>query len=197
MKNNLEKNWSDAIYDSPLKETTVDGSTKVKQSWASFCNEGFCVKANCAKVSENPTEGRLSKKGKLMQNTTNQSTRTDCCYYQKRRNKTQTRRVKQQSTINAFNEREKHISIRTPCGGNEKVLTFSTNYVMVWGLWHIFIFLLACSFVGLPACQPKMPPTSTVDNMEENTEVACRKKIHLCKNDLNIAVGKDNKRCHK
>ena len=26
------------------------------------------------------------------------------------------------------------ISIRTPCGGNEKVLTFSTNYVMVWGL---------------------------------------------------------------
>ena len=32
MKNNLEKNRSDAIYDSPLKETTVDGSTKVKQS---------------------------------------------------------------------------------------------------------------------------------------------------------------------
>ena len=31
------------------------------------------------------------------------------------------------------------------------------------------------------ACQPaKMPPTSTVDNMEENTEFACRKKIHLC-----------------
>ena len=26
------------------------------------------------------------------------------------------------------------ISIRTPCGGNEKVLTFSANYVMVWGL---------------------------------------------------------------
>lgn len=48
------------------------------------------------------------------------------------------------------------------------------------------------------ACQPaKMPPTSTVDNMEENTEFACQKKIHLCKNDLNIAVGKDNKRCHK
>ena len=80
------------------------------------------------------------------------------------------------STINAFNEREKHISIRTPCGGNEKVLTFSTNYVMVWGLWHIFIFVLACSFVGLPACQPKMAPTNTVDNMEENIEFACQKK---------------------
>ena len=39
--------------------------------------------------------------------------------------------------------------------------------------------------------------TSTVDNMEENTEFACQKKIYLCKNDLNIAVGKDNKRCHK
>ena len=58
------------------------------------------------------------------------------CYYQKRRNKTQTWRVVKPRlyTINAFNEREKHISIRTPCGGNEKVLTFSTNYVMVWWL---------------------------------------------------------------
>ena len=193
MKNNLEKNWSDAIYDSPLKETTVDGSTKVKQSWASFCNEGFCVKANCAKVSENPTEGRLSKKGKLMQNTTKAQELTAAII----KNDETKHKLGESSTINAFNEREKHISIRTPCGGNEKVLTFSTNYVMVWGLWHIFIFLLACSFVGLPAWEPKMPPTSTVDNMEENTEFACQKKIHLCKNDLNIAVGRDNKRCHK
>jgi hypothetical protein len=39
-----------------------------------------------------------------------------------------------------------------------------------------------------------MAQTSTVDNMEENTEFACQKKIHLCKNDLNIAVGRDNKK---
>ena len=45
-----------------------------------------------------------------------------------------TRQNKEDNVNAAFNEREKHISIRTPCGGNEKVLTFSTNYVIVWGL---------------------------------------------------------------
>ena len=35
-----------------------------------------------------------------------------------------TRQNKEDNVNAAFNEHEKHISIRTPCGGNEKVFNF-------------------------------------------------------------------------